>query len=458
MHLSATIVWRVLREAGYHKTKPTRKPRLTQKMREERYKWALDHKDWTPEDWKNVIWTDETSVVLGHRRGGYKVWRRPEEKEIKSCIHGRWKGYSEFMFWGCYTYRARAPNEAVRPTSHPNIITLKSSQLQRVITPPPRTRFKKRLKKSNRVKMENNYRTEKLQKKPPILPPPGVDRTTLSRRHQGLQRPRDKEQRERQLHNPQQELELVRYIERCTKRGLPPTQEMVANFASAVAKWEVSESWVTRFLSHHADELTTKWSARIDGYRHEADSRERYEWYFDLLHSKMREFELDERNTYNMDEKGFFVGIASRSKRVFSKTVWQSKERTEAIKDGNREWVTLIACVCASGEALPPALIYQGSCGIQSSWVDDVEVGKHQIFFFNSPTGWSNNDLGFAWHEQVFNRHTTAKARRRWRLLILDGHSSYVTADFIDFCDINRILSSMGEGIVGNGQQSSEKP
>jgi hypothetical protein len=40
----------------------------------------------------------------------------------------------------------------------------------------------------------------------------------------------------------------------------------------------------------------------------------------------------------------------------------------------------------------------------------------------------------------VFNRHTTAKVPRGWRLLILDGHGSHVTADFIDFCDINRIL------------------
>ena len=264
-----------------------------------------------------------------------------------------------------------------------------------------------------------------------------IDRTTLSRRHQGFQRTRDEEALERQLLNPQQELELVQYIEKCTRRGLPPTREMVANFASAIAKWEVSKSWVTRFLNRHADQLTTKWSAGMDRDRHEADSRERYESYFNLLHSKMREYEVDERNTYNMDEKGFFVGVASRSKRIFSKAVWQSKERTEAIKDGNREWVTLIACVCASGEALPPALVYQGSSGIQSTWVDDVEVGKHEVFFSNSPTGWSNNDLGLAWLEQVFNRYTAAKARRRWRLLILDGHSSHVSANFIDFCDAN---------------------
>lgn len=73
-------------------------------MRDERLKWALDYKDWTLDDWKMVIWTDETSVVLGHRRGGYRVWRRLEERAVKSCIRERWKGYLEFMFWGCFSY------------------------------------------------------------------------------------------------------------------------------------------------------------------------------------------------------------------------------------------------------------------------------------------------------------------------------------------------------------------
>ncbi|KNG52820.1 pogo transposable [Stemphylium lycopersici] len=268
----------------------------------------------------------------------------------------------------------------------------------------------------------------------------GVDRTTLSRRHQGKRRSYKAQAEHQRLLNLQQELELVRYIEELTRRGLPPTREMVGNFASAVANWEVSESWITRFLQRHADKLTTKWATSIDRQRHEADSREKYEAYFNTLHTKMREYDLDERNTYNMDEEGFFVGIASRSKRVFSKAVYKEEKRTQAIKDGNREWVTLIACVCASGEALPPALIYQGSSGIQSTWVNDVEVGKHEVFFSNSPSGWSNDDLGLAWLEQVFNRYTTAKARQRWRLLILDGHGSHITKDFLNFCDANRIL------------------
>ena len=55
------------------KWKPNWKPGLTEAMREARYQFALRYKDWELEDWKNVIWTDETSMVLGHHRGGTRI-------------------------------------------------------------------------------------------------------------------------------------------------------------------------------------------------------------------------------------------------------------------------------------------------------------------------------------------------------------------------------------------------
>jgi transposase len=96
--ISAVTVWRVLRKSGLRKTKPTRKPGLTKRMRKERLDWCLAHQYWTLEDWKNVIWSDETSVILLHRRGAYRVWRTKEEAFARSVIRERWKGSSEFMF------------------------------------------------------------------------------------------------------------------------------------------------------------------------------------------------------------------------------------------------------------------------------------------------------------------------------------------------------------------------
>jgi hypothetical protein len=243
--------------------------------------------------------------------------------------------------------------------------------------------------------------------------------------------------------NPQQEAELVQYINNLTKKALPPTREMIRNFASHIATERVSENWVTRFLQRHSDHLVSKWTSGMDSLRHKADSNVKYKLYFDLLYAKMRQYNVQPCHTYNIDEKGFMIGVTGRSKRVFSRQMWERREVTEALQDGCREWITVLAAVCADGSALSPGIIYQSAnSSLQASWVAAIEAGQHDVFVASSPSGWTNNDIGLAWLEQVFDRCTKQKARRGrdWRLLILDGHGSHLTKDFIDYCDSHRIL------------------
>jgi hypothetical protein len=269
----------------------------------------------------------------------------------------------------------------------------------------------------------------------------GVVRSTLTRRHQAATQPHAAKAINQRKLNNQQERELVRYIEGLTKRGLPPTRTLIQNFASNVAKSPVSKSWVTRFLNQNSIHLISKWTVGMDRNRHQADSGAKYSLYFDLLRDKISQYNIEPRHTYNMDEKGFLIGITGRSKRVFSRRMWERKEVREAIQDGNREWISLLACVCADGSTLPPSLIFQSASGsIQSSWVEEIEPGEHSVHVTSSPSGWTNNDIGLAWLEQVFDRYTKQKARRSYRLLILDGHGSHVTPDFIEYCDQNKIL------------------
>lgn len=112
----------------------------------------------------------------------------------------------------------------------------------------------------------------------------GVDRSTLARRCKGIQAPMAAKAINQQKLSPQQELELVRYIEDLTKRGLPPTREMIRNFASHVAKERLSESWVTRFINRHKVHLISRWVIGMDRKRHQADSEAKYKLYFNLLH------------------------------------------------------------------------------------------------------------------------------------------------------------------------------
>jgi hypothetical protein len=56
----------------------------------------------------------------------------------------------------------------------------------------------------------------------------------------------------------------------------------------------------------------------MDCSRHNADSKLKYALYFDLLHSKMREYNVQPSNCYNMNKKGFMIGVLGCPKQVFS--------------------------------------------------------------------------------------------------------------------------------------------
>jgi hypothetical protein len=268
-----------------------------------------------------------------------------------------------------------------------------------------------------------------------------VDCNTLLQNHRQVQSSRTTKRINQQKLNPQQEQELVRYIKGLTERQLPPTREMIQNFASTIAKEVVSESWVTHFINRHSIHLISQWTVGMDSNRHEADSGDKYRLYFHLLHSKIDQYHVDPRHIYNMDEKGFLIGIVGRSKRIFSRRMWEKKEVRASLQDGNRVWITLLACICADGSALPPSLIYEAANkGIQSSRVEDIKAGDHEVFITSSSSGWTNNNIGLAWLEQLFDCCTKEKIRQSYRLLILDGHGSHVTMDFINYCDQNKIL------------------
>jgi hypothetical protein len=98
----------------------------------------------------------------------------------------------------------------------------------------------------------------------------------------------------------------------------------------------------------------------MDRTRHLADSEVRYQYYFDHLHSKIKEYNLEAKNLYNMDEKGFLMGLTGRSKRVFSKRMWTKKEVRASLQDGSREFLTLMAATCADESWLPPVPMDHG--------------------------------------------------------------------------------------------------
>jgi hypothetical protein len=268
-----------------------------------------------------------------------------------------------------------------------------------------------------------------------------ISHTTLTEHHKGQRTTRAESHIHQRLLHPRDEAELVEYIKSLTEKHCPPTRQMIINFATPFCDWEPSDRWVSRLVHRHPNDLLTAWTTPMEGNRHKADSSERYRIYFDLLTRKVKEFDVLPRDTYNMDEKGFMIGVIGKTKRVFDKVLYKERRYKQASHDANREWVTVIGAICADGSHLPPAVIFSAASEkVQANWVHDIDPKTHSIYFSVSESGWTNDDLGVAWLEQVFDPATKEKARRNFRLLILDGHGSHVTRRFIDYCDLHRIL------------------
>jgi hypothetical protein len=215
---------------------------------------------------------------------------------------------------------------------------------------------------------------------------------------------------------------------------------MLRNFAFKICGTRPGFHWPAHFIKRHEKDLVFLWTSGIDSNRKQADSTANYALYFELLARKIQEYELQPEDIYNMDEKGFLIRMVGNGKMIFSKQTYEHSSLKKRLQDGNRGWITTITCICADGSSLSPSLIYQAVSGkIQNTWLQDFKAEDHKCFFASSRPVWTNDELGFAWLRDIFDRETKGKARRRWRLLILDSHGSHLTMKFTKFCEENKI-------------------
>lgn len=91
-----------LRRLGFKRYIARRKPPLNDRQRALRLAWAEAHRDWTPEQWQQILWTDETWVTGGPHRQQY-VTRREGEEFHQDCIQERHQRKEGWMFWGCFS-------------------------------------------------------------------------------------------------------------------------------------------------------------------------------------------------------------------------------------------------------------------------------------------------------------------------------------------------------------------
>lgn len=111
LSVSDVTIRRRLMENNLFARSPRKVPLLSKKQVTARLKFAQDHLTWPAEKWRNILWTDESKIVLFGGTGSREYVRRPPNTEYapkytrKTVKHGG----SKVMIWGSFSYSGVGP-------------------------------------------------------------------------------------------------------------------------------------------------------------------------------------------------------------------------------------------------------------------------------------------------------------------------------------------------------------
>ncbi|KAH5234050.1 hypothetical protein HBI62_050150 [Parastagonospora nodorum] len=90
------------------------------------------------------------------------------------------------------------------------------------------------------------------------------------------------------------------------------------------------------------------------------------------------------------------------------------------------------------GWAIPPFIIFKGRHHL-SAWYKEEDL-PHNWVIAVSKNGWTTNKLGLQWLKH-FDEHIKRRVTGAYRLLIIDGHESYDSLEFQQYCKDNKIIT-----------------
>ena len=102
---SSTVYRHFSQNLGARAFKRPQKPRITDRIKENRLSFARNHKNWTVEDWRKVFWSDESPFELFSttNRQNDRVWSK-NGKDISPVLKVKFP--AKVMVWGMTSHRA----------------------------------------------------------------------------------------------------------------------------------------------------------------------------------------------------------------------------------------------------------------------------------------------------------------------------------------------------------------
>lgn len=236
---------------------------------------------------------------------------------------------------------------------------------------------------------------------------------------------------------PIQEKRLTEWILVQESLGLSLTHSQIRDFAQRLLAVRgdtttLGKRWIHGFLKRNPI-LRTKRQIRIDSARVNGATS-------DIIKGWFQKFQIPEikaikpENWWNADEAGIMEGQGQNGLVVGSK----EQGFVQRKQPGSKAWTTFIECVSTAGVALDPLLILKGK-SVQQQWFP-TKLDKFKSWHFTATdNGWTTDSTALEWLKKVYIPKSTPLNPQDARLLILDGHGSHETTEFIYTCFLHNI-------------------
>ena len=191
----------------------------------------------------------------------------------------------------------------------------------------------------------------------------------------------------------------------------------------------VSNGWWEKFLRRNPN-LSLRSGDSTAHVRMDAVNAENLHSYYHLLKEVYDEngFADHPEAIYNMDETG--VPLEPRPPKVVAA---KGKKKIRYRTSGQKSQITVIGCASASGQILPPFIIFAAK-QLNELWTRNEVTGSRYAV---SDKGWVDQELFYFWLKVHFIPNAISQ---RPLLLLLDGHSSHFEPGTIQHARDNNII------------------
>jgi transposase len=108
--LSTRTVQRRMHQWGIYAHAARKVPLISRRNRIARVAWVRERLNWTMEQWKQILWSDESRFTLFQADGRVNVWREMNERYNQDCMHQTdRRGGPGVMVWGCFSWAGLGP-------------------------------------------------------------------------------------------------------------------------------------------------------------------------------------------------------------------------------------------------------------------------------------------------------------------------------------------------------------